>query len=459
MKKQVLSKGWALVVFFCMCAFNSLHADIVMKVDVKDKTASTVVVVYQTTIVEIPLDDEGHGEHTFQNIGAVHANLFYGMDSKKIFMEDGDVIHVAFDGKRFKEEDVKWSIQGGKEKIYRYLNQVKLSEFPEDKYIMPFDEFVAFVKTKEEAAMKILKAWKLDKVSPRFVEVESGRIRYAYAASILMYAVGHPFYAQDSLYVPGDAYYNEIKKYAVEDARLVELKDYREYMKEIANIFGCSGKRGATSYERTVCMMDYVADNIENDTVKQALLNVLAIEQVEQYGIKDIDELNNIYNTYVDDPVLRAAFKEKCDAWDVTQPGKPSPDFRAWDMDMKKSYSVADFKGKYLYIDLWASWCGPCRREMPFLKQLEEDFRDRNITFLSLSTDERKADWLKVVQNQEMTGVQLFLGKGSRFQTAYKADGIPHFILLDPEGKIVNANMLRPSSPDIRAYLEKLPGM
>lgn len=458
MRKQVLSKGWVLAVLFCMCAFNSLHADIVMTVDVTDKTASMVAVVYQTTIVEIPLDEKGHGEHTFRHIGAVHANLFYGMDSKKIFMEDGDVIHVAFNGKRFKDEDVEWTVQGGKEKIYRYLNQVKLSEFSEDKYILPFNEFVSFVKTKEEAALKILKAWKLDKVSPRFVEVETGRIRYAYAASVLMYAAGHPFYAQDSLYVPDEAYYDEVRKYAVEDARLVELKDYREYMKEAARMFGCAGKKAKTPYERTICMMDYVADNIGNDTVKQALLNVLAIEQVEQYGIKDVDELTNLYNTYVTDPVLRAAFKEKWDAWDITKPGKPSPDFRAWDAD-GKSYSVADFKGKYLYIDLWATWCGPCRREMPYLKQLEEAFEGRNITFLSLSTDARKADWLKVVQKQEMTGVQLFLGQGSRFQTAYKADGIPHFILLDPDGKIVNANMLRPSSEDIRGYLERLPGM
>ena len=96
---------------------------------------------------------------------------------------------------------------------------------------------------------------------------------------------------------------------------------------------------------------------------------------------------------------------------------------------------------------------------MPFLKQLEEDYEGRNITFLSLSTDARKADWLKMVTGQHMTGVQLFLGSVSHFQKAYKADGIPHFILLDPEGKIVNSNMLRPSSPDIRAYLDRQPGL
>lgn len=124
-----------------------------------------------------------------------------------------------------------------------------------------------------------------------------------------------------------------------------------------------------------------------------------------------------------------------------------------------KDWHVADFKGKYVYIDLWATWCAPCRREIPFLRKLEEEYKGRNIVFVSLATDARKADWAKVVKEQSMTGIQLFLGKGSRFQTAYKADGIPHFILLDPEGKVVNANMLRPSSPDVRAYLDRQAGL
>lgn len=457
MKKDIFLKSWLLA---CICFFGmgvGVRADIRMTVDVTNKTASSVVVVYQTTIVEIPLDDKGHGEQTFQHIGAVHANLFYGMESKSIFLEDGDQIRISFDGAKFKDE-VNFEIQGGKEKIFKYLNQVKLLDIPEEKLALPFADYVAFVNKREEAMLRLFNVWKLDKVSPRFVEVEKGRIHYSYAASILMYAVGHPFVAQDSTYRPDEAYYNEIKKYAVEDECLVELKEYREYMKEIAKIFGCGGEKGASPYERTVCMMNYMVENLENEKVKQVLLNVLAIEQVEQYGIGGIDELLNLHSTFVTDEVLQAAFKEKYDAWDITRAGKPSPDFRALDMD-GKSYTLADFKGKYVYIDLWATWCGPCRRELPFLKELEQEYKDRNITFLSLSTDSRRADWKKMVQAQQMTGVQLFLGVGSRFQKAYKADGIPHFILLDPEGNIVNNNMLRPSSKDIRSYLDRQPGL
>lgn len=457
MGTQVFCKRCMLGVLAFLGGLAVARADIHMTVDVEDKAASAVVVVYQTTIVDIPLDEKGHGEHTFQNIGGVHANFFYGMESKKIFMEDGDDIRITFNGADFKGT-MKFEAQDGKSRIFDYLNQVVLVDVPQEKMALPFGEYATFVESKRQAMERILKAWKLDEASPRFVTAEMGRIRYSYASALMMYAAGHPFVAQDTAYRPGTDYYQAIRQYAVEDEALVELKEYREYMKEIAHIFGCGPGSGSTPYERTVCMMNYIADSLQNDKVKQALLNVLAIEQVEQYGIGGIEELLNLHRTYVTDPVLKAAFQEKYDAWDLTRPGMPSPDFRAWDTE-DKMHTLADFKGKYVYIDLWATWCGPCRREMPFLKELEEDYAGRNITFLSLSTDARKADWIKVVTAQKMSGTQLFLGSGSRFQTAYKADGIPHFILLDPEGKIVNANMLRPSSADIRTYLDRQPGL
>ena len=184
-------------------------------------------------------------------------------------------------------------------------------------------------------------------------------------------------------------------------------------------------------------------------------MNVLAIEQVEQYGTQNIDDLLSIYNTYVSDSTLRFMFKEKCDAWDLVRKGKLSPDFKACDLN-GNTYTLADFKGKYVYIDLWATWCGPCRREAPFFQKLIKEYEGKNITFISLSTDAKKSDWINMLSKQKMSGVQLYLGAGSDFQKAYRADGIPHFILLSPEGIIISNNMLRPSSEDIRNYLNKL---
>ena len=110
-------------------------------------------------------------------------------------------------------------------------------------------------------------------------------------------------------------------------------------------------------------------------------------------------------------------------------------------------------------VDFWATWCAPCRREMPYLKALEEKFKDAQIVFLGLSTDSDKTKWEAMVKTGELTGVQLYLGPQSAFQKAYQIDGIPRFILLDKEGKIIDNNMSRPSQDATAAALEALDGI
>lgn len=204
--------------------------------------------------------------------------------------------------------------------------------------------------------------------------------------------------------------------------------------------------------------MKYLAENIQNEKVKQVILNDIAMKYVKKNGIRNITDLENIYNAYVTDPDLRAAYKEIRDQWDLTSVGRPSPDFKGQDIN-GKTLSLKDFNGKYLYIDVWATWCGPCKKEIPFLKELEKKFEGKNITFLSLSTDQNKTDWENMVKSGELSGTQLLIGRGSQFQKDYNINGIPHFILLAPEGKIVNASMIRPSSPDIEKVLNALPGI
>ena len=158
------------------------------------------------------------------------------------------------------------------------------------------------------------------------------------------------------------------------------------------------------------------------------------------------------------DELLVADYKAKYGKWEVSRPGRPSPDFKASDIDGKE-WTLEDFKGKYVYIDMWATWCGPCRREMPYLKALAEKFEGAEIIFLGLSIDRDKAKWEEMVKGGTLTGVQLYLGAQSAFQKAYNVDGIPRFILLDKNGVIVNDNMSNPSSAETMSVLDGLDGI
>ncbi|WP_281297656.1 TlpA family protein disulfide reductase [Flavobacterium limnophilum] len=121
---------------------------------------------------------------------------------------------------------------------------------------------------------------------------------------------------------------------------------------------------------------------------------------------------------------------------------------------------LEDFKGKYVYIDVWATWCGPCRAEIPFLKKTEEMYHDKNIVFVSISIDVDKDHdkWKNFVSEKQLGGVQLFADKNwnSDFMTSYGVISIPRFILIDPNGKVVKGNASRPSSPQLKEELDKL---
>jgi thiol-disulfide isomerase/thioredoxin len=121
---------------------------------------------------------------------------------------------------------------------------------------------------------------------------------------------------------------------------------------------------------------------------------------------------------------------------------------------------LEDFKGKYVYIDVWATWCGPCRAEIPSLKSIEEKYQGKNIEFVSISIDVANDHdkWKTFVTDKNLGGVQLLADKdlNSDFIKSYAISGIPRFILIDPSGIIVNSDAARPSDLELQKVLDSL---
>ncbi|MCF6213418.1 MAG: TlpA family protein disulfide reductase [Flavobacteriaceae bacterium] len=139
--------------------------------------------------------------------------------------------------------------------------------------------------------------------------------------------------------------------------------------------------------------------------------------------------------------------------------GKPSPTFNLENYKGGKT-SLGSLKGKYVYIDVWATWCAPCRKQIPALKKIEEEYSGKQIVFVSLSIDKKvdKAKWRKMVQDDKLGGIQLFAENdwNSAFVKAYQIAGIPRFILIDPQGNIVDADAPRPTDPRLKALFNSL---
>lgn len=169
-------------------------------------------------------------------------------------------------------------------------------------------------------------------------------------------------------------------------------------------------------------------------------------------SLKNVDPMLNSYRRYLNDDL---ALKRELPK------GAVSPSFESYENFKGGNTSLSDLKGKYVYIDVWATWCGPCKAEIPSLKKVEKDYHGKNIAFVSMSIDDDRShggswekaneDWKKMVEDKELGGIQIFAPKGwqSEFVKNYKINGIPRFILIDPKGDIVSASAPRPSSDEL----------
>jgi thiol-disulfide isomerase/thioredoxin len=183
-------------------------------------------------------------------------------------------------------------------------------------------------------------------------------------------------------------------------------------------------------------IMKETMDNSVNDAA-------LLIEDYSKLQTNTLynEEVNTVFNT-----------------WRHLLKGKKAPSWQYLN-HANKPVSLESFIGKVVYIDVWATWCGPCLRELPYLEKLQEEFKgNNNIAFISISIDQEKLGWDAMVKSKNMKGIQCIADNAwnSSIVTEYRITGIPRFIIIDKQGNIADVNAPRPSSKTLKPALEEL---
>lgn len=137
--------------------------------------------------------------------------------------------------------------------------------------------------------------------------------------------------------------------------------------------------------------------------------------------------------------ITKDILKRQVDSLARYRIGEPAPEFTVVDQT-GKSVSLSDFRGKYVVLDFWASWCGPCKLEIRKMKKFYPKYGNKDVVFISLSMDETKEEWLNALKIEEIPWITLW-GEGGFKHSPFKADfgfrSIPFVVLIDKEGNVV----------------------
>lgn len=210
-------------------------------------------------------------------------------------------------------------------------------------------------------------------------------------------------------------------------------------------------------------MLDLADSIIPNQEIKSYVyFNAFNNALLRNINMQLIESVKHIFTgrfqQVVTDTFITTYISNKIFHLEKLSPGKPAPVFSYPDTTGNK-VKLTDFKGKYVYIDVWATWCVPCIREMPKLKELERAFGEE-IGFISISIDTEKKRWHKYVRENKLTGKQILSQGGGRAEIMdlYMIQAIPRFIMVDPEGNIVDVDASKPSEDKTKQIFEDWTG-
>ena len=189
-----------------------------------------------------------------------------------------------------------------------------------------------------------------------------------------------------------------------------------------------------------------VDKHFKNSQIRDFLRTRVICHLISEDGSPAMNELILKYRKEVKNKSYQEQVQTYLDKYAYIDDGSLAPELLLEDL-AGQEVALSDFQGKYVYIDVWASWCAPCRHEIPYFEKLKHEYKEKNIEFISISMDRTKAPWKQFLYDWQLNEHQYFAsGSGHADLSArYKIQGLPQFILIDPEGQIVDLSAARPS--------------
>lgn len=318
-----------------------------------------------------------------------------------------------------------------------------------------FSEQVNRYRIKNEAFLDNYLA-KHANLDPKFIEKERARILYQWVDNLLLYGKkSHGTVGNESFL--GPEIFDFMQGISMEEKDLLLLPEYKLFLTLILERYAEEKLELEPHRTLTDISLQIVDQNIYDEEIRNYLSYVTIKNYLSQGPEEPIDELHGKFRNICKDGKMLADVRQAMDQLTLLRDGLETAHFKALDIT-GTLVSSEEFLGKVVYLDLWATWCRPCRQQLSHLDSLRQSYKKEDIVFVSISLDEDQNAWKSLIGNGTLGGVQLIVGDGwdNSLRHRYMVEELPRYILIDRTGVIVNANAPPPSSKEVLKQITSL---
>jgi thiol-disulfide isomerase/thioredoxin len=404
---------------------------------------------------EFPIDNSGNFNVRIDvdRPGAYYYQI--GKSYTTFYLKNGYNINLDIDAEEF-WKSIKYSGNGSEINNYLATKTNLKGELVGDTkefFVVPLDQFLEKIEFNKKAFLSLLEGANFSeeekKLQRKIIETDYLLTKNNYDRFYFYHKKEHPELPID--------YYNPIKEIDLNDDELFyNDKNYRSLLIEQWRL----NSKEAMDKDQSLTIINFVKDQIKDikNTEIQDYIAIMLLREINKDNA-NIDQDYQEILSILTDLKLKEKLTARYNSIGKRQLEMPSPDFNYVNIDGGTT-TLKDLEGKMLYVEIWATWCAPCIKEMPALKELINIYKDQNIAFVSISIDSEKDfnKWRAMVPEKNVGGIQLYADKGldSDFMKAFGVGLIPRSILLDENGKIINSHAPRPSDVDTKKYLDSL---
>lgn len=389
--------------------------------------------------------------------------FYHADDGVPIYIRPNDKLYLEVDARDF-QATIRHSGQGSSPNNFlrdyhkKYGLTAVNRSIAKEKVRLPKTSYRQYVDQERKEKKRFLKNFSLNHpLSRAFETLIEDKIDYEWAVKLLEYPFEHSFHSSANSFEVTDSYFDFMNQLKIQNTPAINIPEYQEVVSRYIH----------RKFKNSIVHSGYNKDNYYVDLFRfskkhlrdkplffiqaQAILDACTYGKVELVRSQFAD-----YKSGVPYPKYVKALKEVYEKSAKLGAGRTAPDFQLKSIT-NKMISLKDFKGKVVYIDFWATWCGPCLQEFQFVDHLKKHFANRDVVFLYISVDQDEGVWQNFVLGRGLNnGIHVRAnGLTSKLATEYNLKGVPRYMIIDKFGNIADSNAKRPSEKGVIDDIEK----